>query len=95
MPDAHVHKIFNLKKIAVLKTLAMNGPLTPQEIAARTGRYPIRSMYSYLRHLAKWKLVTRGQRPQPRGRMLYSLTERGSTRLAWLTRPSGKKLNGS
>jgi DNA-binding PadR family transcriptional regulator len=75
--------VFNEKKIAVLRALVKNGPMTPPEIAIRTGRYPARSMYSYLRRLAKWELVTRGRIHQ-RGPMVYAITEKGKQRLAWL-----------
>lgn len=83
MPAANVREDFNLKKIAVLNLLANNGPMTPPEIAVRTRRYPVRAMYSYMLHLAKWGLVTRGRRIR-RGRMLYQLTPKGAARLKWL-----------
>jgi DNA-binding PadR family transcriptional regulator len=77
--------MFNEKKLRVLGLLARNGPMTPPEIAARLGLYPVRAMYSYMLHLAKWSLVTR-ERKFRRGRMLYSLTAKGRARLAWLNR---------
>lgn len=81
--------MFNARKIAVLGTLARNGPMTPVEIAGRLRIYPSRAMYSYMRRLAKWNLVSRGHRFR-RGRMLYQLTEKGKSRLAWLSkRPGG------
>lgn len=84
MTPRNVRTDFNVRKIAVLKLLANNGPMTPPEIAVRTRRYPVRAMYSYMLHLAKWGLVTRGRRVR-RGRMLYQLTEKGRQRLAWLS----------
>lgn len=85
MPTSRVREGFNQRKIAVLRALANNGPMTPPEIAAGLRVYPVRAMYSYMLHLAKWGLVTRGRRIR-RGRMLYQLTEKGKARLAWLNR---------
>lgn len=89
MPTSRVRENFNQRKIAVLRLLANNGPLTPPEIAARLRIYPVRAVYSYMQHLAKWQLVTRGRRWR-RGRMLYQLTQKGSDRLAWLEGRQGE-----
>ena len=82
-------KMFNEKKLAVLKALARNGPMTPAEIAVAVGRYPVWAMYSYMRRLAGMGLVTRG-RQYRRGRMLYWLTEKGTQRLSWLNATRGR-----
>lgn len=79
--------MYNEKKRKVLGALHNNGPMTPPEIAVRTRLYPIKSMYSYLRRLSRFGLISRGSRFR-RGRMLYALTERGTARLAWLSRPN-------
>lgn len=75
--------MYNEKKIAVLRALSKNGPMRPPEIAVWTRRYPVRAMYSYMRRLAKWGLVTSGRQHQ-RGPMVYAITEKGKQRLAWL-----------
>lgn len=93
MPGPHVRENFNLKKIAVLRALANNGPLTPVDLAVRTRRYPVRAMYSYMLRLAKWGLVTRGRRIR-RGRMLYQLTEKGKHRLAYLLGSRSQSIPG-
>jgi DNA-binding IclR family transcriptional regulator len=74
---------YNEKKLRVLAVFERGGPLTPVEVAVRARAFPADAMYSYLRRLARWGLVTRGRRWR-RGRMLYWLTEKGKRRLQWL-----------
>ena len=43
---------------------------------------PVRAAYSYLLRLHRWGLLQRER--DPRGLIIYSLTERGRDRLDWL-----------
>lgn len=89
--------MFNEKKRKVLGVLARNGPMTPPEIAVRARIYPVKAMYSYMRRLARYNLVSRGRKFR-RGRMLYWLTEKGQARYEWLKKspsPRPPTLNSS
>ncbi|MGB7155257.1 MAG: hypothetical protein WBD08_13755, partial [Candidatus Acidiferrales bacterium] len=44
--------------------------------------YPIRAAYTYLRRLHRWGLLLRSR--DRRGRLLYTISERGLGRLTWL-----------
>lgn len=83
--------MFNEKKRKVLGVLARNGPMTPPEIAVRARIYPVKSMYSYMRRLARYDLVSRGRKFR-RGRMLYWLTQKGIARLEWLRKSASPRL---
>lgn len=78
-------RVFNEKKLAVLGAFVRGGPMTPAEVAVRARIPPSGPMYTYLKRLAKWGLVSRGTRWR-RGRMLYRLTEKGKARYEWLRR---------
>lgn len=73
---------YNQLKLETLTAFSDLGPLAPPELAVEVGLYPLRSAYSYLAHLSRWGLLLRGK--DARGRVLYSLSERGRARLAYL-----------
>lgn len=50
--------------------------------AKLAGYYPIRSAYTVLKRFHHWKLLKR--RLDTRGLLLYRISGRGRTRLAWL-----------
>jgi hypothetical protein len=76
----------NQRKRAILGFLAsLSRPATVPEIARGTRLpYDCRGLYSLLAAYAHWGLVLRSQSTE--GRILYRLSERGRTRLAWLVR---------
>lgn len=80
---------YNQKKVRALTVFQDRGWLSPPAWAVLAGYYPVRSAYSYLKHLWRWKLLDRGL--DRRGLLLYRLNRRGAERLAWLCRQSGDK----
>jgi DNA-binding IclR family transcriptional regulator len=77
----------NQRKIQVLKLLDHAGWLNPPAISTRIGFFPTRAMYSYLLRLHRWGLLDR--RHDSRGLLLYRLSARGRSRLAWLQQKGG------
>jgi len=77
---------YNLLKSRALAAFEDRGWLSPPAWAVLTGFYPVRASYSYLKRLFKWKLLERSL--DRRGLLLYRLSSRGATRLAWLRRYS-------
>ena len=69
-------------KVAEPRNFQQNGPLQPPVWAARAGFFPIRASYSYLVRLHRFGLLRRSR--DARGRITYSLSERGRRRLSWL-----------
>jgi len=78
---------FNERKRQALAIFAQRGWLNPPAWAALAAFYPVRAAYSYLVRLHRWGLLERRQ--DLRGLLLYRLSERGQTRLAWLNRRVG------
>lgn len=75
---------YNALKTHALAVFECRGWLSPPAWAALAKVYPVRSAYSYLKHLYRWKLLERAI--DDRGLLLYRLSSRGSERLAWLRR---------
>jgi len=75
---------YNALKKHALAIFEYRGWLSPAAWAALANVYPVRSAYSYLKHLHRWKLLERGA--DDRGLLLYRLSTRGAERLAWLRR---------
>ena len=73
---------YNSLKLRALAAFEDRGWLSPPAWAVLTGYYPVRSSYSYLKHLWHWKLLDRSL--DRRGLLLYRLNRRGAERLAWL-----------
>jgi len=77
-------KARNFLKLRGLEIFAERGWLRPPAWAVLVGFYPTRASYSYLLRLHRFgllrRVVDRG------GRLAYSISERGRSRLAWLRR---------
>lgn len=82
----------NGRKRAVLAFLASRTrPATAQEVAWYTRLpYPPRGLCSLLAGYARWGLIHRWRRLD--GRLVFSITERGRARLAWLRRQGDRSL---
>lgn len=77
-------------KIMALAAFENRGWLSPPAWAVLTGRYPVRTAYSYIKRcLWKWRLVDR--RLDPRGLLVYRLNQKGADRLAWLRARRGNR----
>jgi len=76
----------NGRKRAILAALEPGGWLTPGVIAALVGMSG-RSIYWPLKRYWRWGLLRR--REDRRGRLLYSISDRGRERLRWLRRRRG------
>jgi DNA-binding transcriptional ArsR family regulator len=77
----------NGRKRAILAALEPGGWLTPGVIAALVGMSG-RNVYWPLKRYWRWGLLRRRQ--DRRGRLLYSLSDRGRERLRWLRRRRGR-----
>jgi hypothetical protein len=77
-----MRRSYNLLKQRALAAFEDRGWLSPPAWAVLAGFYPVRASYSYLKRLFKWKLLERSL--DRRGLLLYRLSSRGATRLAWL-----------
>jgi len=75
---------YNSLKRHALAVFEHRGWLSPAAWAVLAKVYPVRSAYSYLKHLHRWKLLDRAL--DRRGLLLYRLSARGAERLAWLRR---------
>jgi hypothetical protein len=75
---------FNLRKEQALVIFSQRGWLSPPAWAVLAGFYPIRAAYSYLGRLWRWGLLDR--RLSADGLILYRLSTKGVSRLAWLAR---------
>jgi hypothetical protein len=75
---------YNRRKKQTLQIFHECGWLNPPAFAMLAGMRPIRGVYSYLRRLHDWGLLERAR--SPRGLILYRLSPKGVSRLAWLTR---------
>lgn len=73
---------YNALKQHALAVFECSGWLSPAAWSALAKVYPVRSAYSYLKHLHRWKLLECGV--DDRGLLLYRLTPRGAKRLVWL-----------
>jgi hypothetical protein len=73
---------YNSLKRHALTVFENRGWLSPPAWAVLARVYPVRSAYSYLKHLHRWKLLERTLDGQ--GLLLYRLSVRGAERLAWL-----------
>jgi hypothetical protein len=73
---------YNALKRHALAVFERRGWLSPAAWAAIAKVHPVRSAYSYLKHLHRWKLLERAL--DDRGLLLYRLSARGAERLAWL-----------
>jgi hypothetical protein len=74
----------NSLKIRVLRTLDGRGWLSAPMISALTGFRPVRAVYTYMDRLRRWGLVER--RKPLGGPIMWSISQRGRERLAWLNR---------
>jgi DNA-binding IclR family transcriptional regulator len=72
---------YNERKLEILRLFAAEGPSAPRDIAAWTGLYPIRAVYTRLLELHRFGLLYRTRRA---GRLVYSLSPKGAARIAWL-----------
>ncbi len=72
----------NRLKIRVLAALEGRGGVNAAMLSALAGFRPVRAIYIYMRRLERWGLVRR-RRPLG-GLILYSISQRGRERLAWL-----------
>jgi DNA-binding transcriptional ArsR family regulator len=77
----------NGRKRAILAALEPGGWLTPGVIAALVGMSG-RDVYWPLKRYWRWGLLRR--REDRRGRLLYSLSDRGRERLRWLRRSGAR-----
>jgi len=75
---------YNSLKRDALAIFEDRGWLSPPAWGVLAKFYPLRSSYSYLRRLHRWKLLDRTL--DRRGLLLYRLNARGAQRLAWLRR---------
>jgi hypothetical protein len=83
MTMSHSSRYNNLKEHA-LRVFERHGSwIRPTEWAVLASFYPIRSAYSYLLRLHRFVLL---ERYKTAGRIVYRLSERGSSRLEWLKR---------
>ena len=74
---------YNVLKLRFLSAFSQAGGwLNPPAAAVLVGFYQIRASYSYLLRLHRFGLLQR--RRSARGPVLYRLSERGRSRLAWL-----------
>jgi hypothetical protein len=73
---------YNALKRHALAVFEHRGWLSPAAWAALAEVHPVRSAYSYLKHLHRWQLLDRSL--DHRGLLLYRLSPRGKQRLAWL-----------
>jgi len=74
----------NSLKIRVLRALDGRGWLNAPMISALAKFRPVRAVYIYMQRLQRWGLVRR-QEPLG-GPILWSISQRGRERLAWLNR---------
>lgn len=74
----------NSLEIRVLRALDGRGWLNTPLISALTGFRPVRAVYTYMDRLRRWGLVER--RKPLGGPILWSISQRGRERLAWLNR---------
>ena len=79
---------YNSLKRRALAAFEDRGWLSPPTWAVLVGYYPVRSAYSYLKHLWRWQLLDRSL--DRRGLLLYRLNRRGAERLTWL-RTGGRR----
>jgi hypothetical protein len=71
-----MHREYNALKRHALAVFENRGWLSPAAWAALAKVYPVRSAYSYLKHLPRWKLLERAL--DHRGLLLYRLSPRGA-----------------
>jgi hypothetical protein len=83
MTSPRSSKQFNSLKRRALEVFRMYGPLNPPAWAVLAGMQPIRSSYSYLLRLHRCGLLNRDR--DPRGFLIYTISERGLERLRWLS----------
>jgi len=74
----------NSLRIRVLGTLDHRARPNALMVSALTGFRPGRAVYSYMNRLRRWGLVE-GRKPLG-GPILWSISQRGRERLAWLNR---------
>jgi hypothetical protein len=75
---------YNRRKRQALQIFHERGWLNPPTFAMLAGMRPIRGVYSNLRRLHGWGLLERAR--SARGLILYRLSPKGASRLAWLRR---------
>jgi hypothetical protein len=80
---------YNGMKRHVLHVYVRSGWLTVPELAAAARSWPVRRMYTVLLRYWRWGLLDR--RLNRRGLIEYRISDRGQTRLAWLTKPDWKR----
>lgn len=68
--------LFNRRKMQGLEVFAKYGTLRPVDWAVQTRFYPIRSSYSYLLRLHRFRYLNRGR--DWRGRIVYRLSPKGA-----------------
>ena len=83
MTMSHSSRYNKLKEHALRVFERHGGWIRPTEWAVLASFYPIRSAYSYLLRLHRFGLL---ERYRTSGRIVYRLSERGSSRLEWLKR---------
>ena len=79
-------RIPNSLKTRALDVFARYGPLNPPAWAVLAGMTPVRSAYTYLLRLHRFGLLDRNRNAA--AVLIYSISPRGSERLAWLRRQS-------
>lgn len=81
---------FNQLKLVALEAFENRGWLSPPAWAVLVHYHPVRAAYSYLKaSLWRWRLLER--RLDARGMILYRLSPKGESRLAYLRRRSRPK----
>lgn len=73
---------YNELKFRTLEIFARSGPIRPAEYMVRARFYPLAAAHGYLYRLRRMGLLRKTD--DARGRHLYSITESGLRRLAWL-----------
>jgi hypothetical protein len=79
---------YNTLKIRVLSALDQRGWVNTAMLSYLSGLRPVRSVSSYMEHLRSMRLVRRRWSQNAKGHTmaLYSISDRGRDRLAWLRR---------
>jgi len=74
---------YNERKRRILAALQGRGWITAAMVAALSDCHPKKGIYACLNRLRRWGLVRR--RRHGRGLLVYALSERGRSRLDWLS----------
>lgn len=82
---------YNTLKLRMLAALEGRGWVNTAMLSHLSGLHPVRSVSTYMERLRHWGLVTRRwSRSRGQRIALYSISDRGRARLAWLRKPEVK-----